>query len=124
MRLQYPDNVRIVRVPCTGKVDVKFLLDAFENGADGVMVAGCLEGDCHFLTGNLRARKRVERTKEILKDIGIEPERVEMYNLSSGQGPRFAEIVTEFTERISGLGPPFQAKADHQENVESQGVEP
>ena len=105
MRLQYPDNIRIIRVPCTGKVDVKHLLDAFESGADGVFVAGCLEGDCHFMTGNLRARKRVERVKKLLADIGMDPERLEMYNLSAGQGPRFAQITTEFVERISGLGP-------------------
>ncbi len=66
MRLQYADNVRIVAIPCTGKMDVKFLLTALENGADGVMGVGCLEGECHYLTGNLRARKRVERVKEIL----------------------------------------------------------
>ena len=123
MRLQYPDNIRIVRVPCTGKVDVKYLLEAFESGADGVMVAGCLEGDCHFLTGNLRARRRVERAKAILSAAGIEPARVEMYNLSAGQGPRFAEIVTEFTERIFGLGPTFADKPAAPESVESQGVE-
>jgi F420-non-reducing hydrogenase iron-sulfur subunit len=124
MRLQYPDNVRIVRVPCTGKVDVKFLLDALENGADGVMVAGCLEGDCHYLTGNLRARKRVERVKKILDSIGIEPERVEMYNLSSGQGPRFAEITTEFTERIQKLGPIFQNHDSGETGTEVQEVAP
>jgi F420-non-reducing hydrogenase iron-sulfur subunit len=112
MRLQYADNVRIVAIPCTGKADVKFLLTALENGADGVMVAGCLEGDCHYLTGNLRARKRVERVKKILAEIGFEPERVEIYNLSAGQGPRFAAIVNEFTEQIAGLGPLFPNKAD------------
>ena len=107
--MQYPDNVRIVALPCTGKVDVKFLLEAFESGADGVMVAGCLEGDCHYMIGNLRARKRVERTRSLLAEIGLDPQRVEMYNLSSGQGPRFAQIVTEFTERIAGLGPALGA---------------
>ena len=71
MRLQYPPNVRIVRLPCTGKVDVRFLLEAFEKGADGVYVAGCLEGDCHFLTGNFRAKKRVAYAKRILDEIGI-----------------------------------------------------
>ncbi len=106
--MQYADNVRIVALPCTGKADVKFLLTALEEGADGVMVAGCMEGDCHYLTGNLRARKRVNRVKKILAEIGIEPERVEMYNLSAGQGPRFAAIVNEFTERIAGLGPKFK----------------
>ena len=112
MRLQYPDNVRIVLLPCTGKVDVKFLLKAFEEGADGVMIAGCLEGNCHFLTGNYRARKKAGRAKEILEQIGIKPDRVEMYNLSAGMGPRWAEIVTEFTDRILKLGPVFGEKSE------------
>jgi coenzyme F420-reducing hydrogenase delta subunit len=72
---------------------------------DGVMVAGCLEGGCHFLEGNLRARKRVERAKQILSEIGLEPERLEMYNLSSAEGSRFAEIVTEMSERLVKLDP-------------------
>ncbi|HBT46671.1 MAG TPA: hydrogenase iron-sulfur subunit [Peptococcaceae bacterium] len=105
MRLQYPANVRLVELPCTGKVDVRVLLGAFEEGADGVYVAGCLEGDCHFLKGNIRARKRVEYTKKLLDEIGVGGERLEMYNLSSSMGPRFAEIAREFTERIKGLGP-------------------
>ena len=112
MRLQYADNVRIVALPCTGKVDVKFLLTALENGADGVMVVGCLEGECHYLTGNLRARKRIERVKKILAEIGLEPERVEIYNLSAGDGPRFAAIVNEFAERTAGLGPLFPNQAN------------
>lgn len=105
MRLQYPDNVRVLRLPCTGKVEVNYLLAAFERGADGVIVAGCLEGGCHFLEGNLRARKRVERAKQLLGEIGLEPERLEMYNLSSAEGTRFAEIVTEMSERLNILGP-------------------
>jgi coenzyme F420-reducing hydrogenase delta subunit len=105
MRLQYPDNVRVLRLPCTGKVEVDHILAAFERGVDGVMVAGCLEGGCHFLEGNLRARKRVERAKQFLGEIGLEPERLEMYNLSSAEGARFAEIVTEMSQRLSKLGP-------------------
>ena len=105
MRLQYPDSVRILRLPCTGKVEIDYLLRAFERGADGVIVAGCLEGGCHFLEGNLRARKRVERAKQLLEEIGLEPERLEMYNLSSAEGNRFAEIITEFSSRLSQLGP-------------------
>jgi len=105
MRLQYPANVRVLRLPCTGKVEVNYILAAFERGADGVMVAGCLEGGCHFLEGNLRARKRVERAKQLLGEIGLEPERLEMYNLSSADGPRFAEIVTEMNDRLKKLGP-------------------
>ena len=78
---------------------------SIEEGADGVMVAGCLEGECHFLTGNLKAKKRVNYVKKTLEDIGIEPERVTMFNLSSAMGPRFAEIATEMTETIKKLGP-------------------
>src|SRR5450631_3236227 len=105
MRLQYPNNVRVLKLPCTGKLEVNFILAAFERGVDGVFVAGCLEGGCHYLEGNLRARRRVERSREILAEIGLEPERVEMYNLSSAEGPRFAEIVNEMTSRLAALGP-------------------
>ena len=105
MRLEYPDNVRVLRLPCTGKIEVDYILTAFERGVDGVIVAGCLEGGCHFLEGNLRARKRVERAKQILEEIGLKPERLEMFNLSSAEGTRFAEIVTEMTSRLTELGP-------------------
>jgi coenzyme F420-reducing hydrogenase delta subunit len=105
MRLQYPTNVRVLKLPCTGKLEVNYLLTAFERGVDGVIVAGCLEGGCHFLEGNLRARRRVERAREILVEIGLEPERVEMFNLSSAEGPRFAQIVTEMSTRLAKLGP-------------------
>ena len=105
MRLSYPPNIKIIQVPCTGKVDVLYLLKSFQRGADGVYVAGCMEGNCHYLTGNLRARKRVEYTKKILDEIGIGGERLEMYNMSAAQGPRFVEIANEMTERIKKLGP-------------------
>jgi len=105
MRLQYPGNVRVLRLPCTGKLEVNYILAAFERGVDGVIVAGCLEGGCHFLEGNLRARKRVERAKQVLSEVGLEPERLEMFNLSSAEGTRFAEIVTEMHERLTRLGP-------------------
>ena len=72
---------------------------------DGVYVAGCMEGDCHFLTGNLKARRKVEYVKKVLESLGIEPERIEMYNMSSAEGPRFAQVANEFTERITELGP-------------------
>ena len=105
MRLEYPANVRVLRLPCTGKVEVNYLLAAFEHGVDGVIVAGCLEGGCHFLEGNLRARRRVARAKEMLGEIGLEPERLAMYNLSSAEGARFAEIVNEMNDRLAKLGP-------------------
>lgn len=105
MRLNYPSNVKITQVPCTGRVDIIHLLKAFEDGADGVYVAGCMEGDCHFVSGNLKAKKRVAYVKQTLEEIGIEPERIDMFNLSSAMGPRFAEIAIEMTERIRNIGP-------------------
>jgi len=103
--LSYPTNVKIVKLPCSGRVDILHLMKAMEEGADGVFVAGCLEGDCHYQAGNLRAKKRVAYVKEILDKIGVGGERVAMYNLSAGQGPRFAEIAREMTEKIRELGP-------------------
>lgn len=105
MRLSYPSSIKIVQVPCTGRIDVIHILKALEEGADGVMVAGCLEGECHFLTGNLKAKKRINSVKKILEDIGIEPERVAMFNLSSAMGQRFAEIATQMAEQIVKIGP-------------------
>ncbi len=105
MRLRYPTNIKIIKVPCSGRVAIIHMLKALEEGADGVMVAGCLEGDCHYQSGNLRAKKRVSYVQEILEKIGIEAERVAMYNLSAGEGPRFAEIAREMTEKVTELGP-------------------
>jgi coenzyme F420-reducing hydrogenase delta subunit len=105
MRLQYPSNVRIIRIPCTGKVDILYLLKAFEDGADGVFVAGCEEGSCHFINGNYRAKKKVKYTKKILDQIGLGGERLEMFNLSAAMGVKFADITKEMTERIKKLGP-------------------
>lgn len=105
MRLQYPSNIRIIRIPCTGKVDALYLLKAFEEGADGVFVAGCEEGSCHFLNGNIRAKKKVKYIKNLLDKIGIGGDRLEMYNLSAAMGQKFADIAREMTERIKKLGP-------------------
>jgi F420-non-reducing hydrogenase iron-sulfur subunit len=105
MRLQYPPEIMIIMVPCTGRVDIIHLLKAFEAGADAVFVAGCLEGECHYLSGNLRAKKRVMKVKKDFTQMGIEPERVEMFNLSSSEGPRFAAIAKEMVERAYKLGP-------------------
>jgi len=105
MRLSYPTHIKIIKLPCTGKIDVVYLLKTFLSGADGVYVAGCMEGDCHYLTGNLRARKRVEYAKKILDEVGIGGERLEMYNMSAAQGPRFVEVANEMNEKIKNLGP-------------------
>ncbi|MCP4116790.1 MAG: hydrogenase iron-sulfur subunit [Desulfobacteraceae bacterium] len=105
MRLKCPADFRIIRLPCTGKIDLIHMLRAFERGADGVYVVGCMEGDCHFNTGNFRARKRVEQAARLLDAIGVGGERVQMYNLSSGEGPLFAKYANEMDQRIRELGP-------------------
>jgi len=122
MRLDYPANIKVVRVPCTGKVDLLHILKAFEVGVDGVYVAGCLEGECHFLTGNLRAKKRVLYAKGLLEEVGISGERVAMYNLSAAEGARFAQIAREMTDRIRDLGPsPIRTKQGRELRGEEEG---
>jgi F420-non-reducing hydrogenase iron-sulfur subunit len=111
MRLEYSPNVRIVRIMCTGKVDTLHLLKAFEDGADAVYVAGCEEGSCHFLEGNLSAKQKVAQAKKLLKEVGIEPERLEMYNISASNSVLFAKAADEMTERARKLGPnPLKGK--------------
>ena len=105
MRLTYPTNVKIIRVPCTGKVDLLHILKAFEKGADGVYAVGCMEGDCHFNSGNFRARKRIEQAQKLLEAVGVGGERVAMYNLSSSEAPRFVEIAVEMEAKIREMGP-------------------
>jgi len=105
MRLSYPVSVKIIRVPCTGKVDVLHMLRAFEKGADGVYVVGCREGDCHYNAGNFRARKRVEQVKAVLNTIGIGGERVRMCNLSSSDAPLFVKYAEEMHAQILEAGP-------------------
>ncbi len=105
LRVQSPPTVRVVKLPCTGKVDVLLLLRALELGADGVMVAGCLEGDCHYQRGNLHARQRVERVRVLIEQIGLDPERVRMYNMSSGMGQAWADAVADMDAQIRILGP-------------------
>jgi len=105
MRLEYPPNVKIVRVPCSGKVDAIHIMKALEKGADGVLVAGCLEGDCHFKNGNVKALQRVTYLQPFLEEIGIDSERVQMVTMSAGMGTRFARIASNYTEKIRALGP-------------------
>ena len=103
----------MVRLPCSGKIDALYLLKSFQEGADGVMVAGCEEGNCHFLEGNYRAKKRVQYTKGLLEEAGIEKERLQMFNLSASQGTRFVEICNNFTEKIQQLGPAFNSSTQN-----------
>ena len=104
-RIAYPPSLKIVALPCTGRTDMGHILKTFEDGADGVLVAGCLEGRCHFQTGNLYARQRVDHVADLLDQIGLQNERVRMINVSAGQGARFAELANEFAETIKTLGP-------------------
>jgi F420-non-reducing hydrogenase iron-sulfur subunit len=105
MRLQYPPNIRIVRTPCTGRLEVEMFLKAFEDGADGVIVAGCEEGGCHFKEGNLIAKRRVNYTRQLLTESGLEQERLRMVNVSAANAPLFARVVQEMVETVKALGP-------------------
>jgi F420-non-reducing hydrogenase iron-sulfur subunit len=105
LRMQYSPKIKIVQLPCTGRLDVLMVLRTLEGGADGVMVAGCLPGNCHYLDGNTNAKRRVGHIKDLLKPIGLEPERVRMFNMSAAMASQFVAAATEMTEQISTLGP-------------------
>jgi F420-non-reducing hydrogenase iron-sulfur subunit len=104
-RLQYPPNIRVIRLMCSGNVSPHHLLHAFQKGADGVLVAGCHIGDCHYLKGNYMTLKRVTFLEELLRFAGYDPERLRLEWISAAEGPRFAEVVRDFTTRIKSLGP-------------------
>lgn len=104
-RIAYPANVKVIRLPCTGKVDVEYILKAFEQGADGVYIIGCPIGNCHHERGNVRATKRVEYVKKLLDEIGLGRERLGIYYASGGQAHAFADAAHEMTARIRRLGP-------------------
>lgn len=105
LRLQYPANVKVVKLPCTGKTDARYLLAAFEEGADGVYVIACPIGNCHHVRGNERARARVAQTRKLLEQVGLEGGRLDIFFLSGGMGESFAVAAREMTERIRKLGP-------------------
>ena len=105
MRLQYPTGIHIIRTPCTGKLEIEYFLRAFEKGADGIIVAGCEEGSCHFSEGNLIAKRRVNYTRELLGEIGLESERLQMINIGAADARRFVEILLDMVETIRELGP-------------------
>jgi coenzyme F420-reducing hydrogenase delta subunit len=105
MRLQYPTNIRIIRTPCTGKLEVEYFMKAFENGADGVLVAGCEEGSCHFKEGNFLAKRRVNYTREILSETGFEAQRLRMINIGAADARPFVDHIKDFIEIIQNLGP-------------------
>jgi len=103
-RLEYPPNLRVIRVMCSGRIDPVIILDAFSHGTDGVLVGGCHLGECHYITGNYYAEKKIGLTKKLLQLAGIEEERIRLVWVSAAEGARFAQIVTDFTETIKQLG--------------------
>ena len=105
LHYEYPANVKLIRLPCTGKTDIQYLLTAFEQGADAVYVVACSLGNCHHVHGNERGQARVTRARQMLQAIGLEPERLEMFFVSGGMGHTFAEIARQMTERARALGP-------------------
>lgn len=113
MRIQYPPNISIIRSPCTGRLEVEYYFKALENGADGVLVAGCLEGGCHFIDGNLYAKKRVERVRRMLNEIGLEDDRLRMVNVSASMARPLADHINEMVETVRKLGPnPLSSKLE------------
>ena len=104
-RVKYPPNVRVIRVMCSGRVDPTFVFKAFADGADGVLVAGCHPGDCHYIEGNYKALRRMKLFQKMLADYGIEPARFRLEWVSASEGERWAKIVSEMTEELRKLGP-------------------
>jgi len=105
-RIQYPTNIMIIRVMCSGRIDPAFIFEAFKDGADGVLVAGChLPSDCHYISGNFKALRRITLLKNTLKELGIEPERVRLEWVSASEGDKFATIVRDMVEDLKKIGP-------------------
>jgi len=104
-RMQYPPNVRLIRLMCSGRIDPLFVLEALMKGADGVLISGCHIGDCHYIRGNLYTRRRFTMLRKLLETIGINPERLRLEWVSASEGGRFVEVVTDFVEKIKELGP-------------------
>jgi F420-non-reducing hydrogenase iron-sulfur subunit len=116
LHIQYPANVKFIRMPCTGKIDVRYILEAFEQGADGVYIVACPIGNCHHVRGNERGLARVGLTKKILENVGLESERLEIFFMSGSQGHTFAIAAQTLTERIKALGPsPLRLAAEKEQ---------
>ena len=111
-RFQYPTNLRVIRVMCSGRVHPAHILEAFKDGADGVLVAGChIPTDCHYISGNFKAQRRVAMVKKLMEQLGIEPERLRLEWISAAEGDKFAKTIREMTEDLKKLGPSPVAKA-------------
>ena len=104
-RIQYPPNIRIIRVPCSGRVNPLFIVKSLQSGADGVLVSGCHPGDCHYISGNYFARRRFALLKSVLEHVGVEPGRVHFSWVSAAEGQKFSRVVTDVVETVRSLGP-------------------
>lgn len=104
-RIQYPHNIRIIRVPCSGRISPFFILASLQRGADGVLVSGCHPGECHYLTGNYSARRKFALLKSLLEYMGVEEGRIQFTWVSASEGVRFAHVIAQVTEKIKALGP-------------------
>lgn len=103
--MQMPPNARIIRVNCTGRIDISFILDALNQGADGVLISGCHPGDCHYTSGNLKMRGRFALLKQLVEDAGIDPDRIHLQWASAAEGDVFTKGITEMVERVKKIGP-------------------
>jgi F420-non-reducing hydrogenase iron-sulfur subunit len=116
-RMKYPTNLKSIRVMCSGRVDPAFVLEALRKGIDGVLIAGCHPGDCHYQSGNYKTNRRVKLLKKLLEELGIEPQRVRFEYVSASEGQKFATVVTEFVAEIKKLGPnPFLTQKKEEVN--------
>lgn len=104
-RIKYPPNIKSIRVMCSGRVDPVFILEALKKGADGVLVAGCHPGDCHYQSGNYKTNRRVLLLKKLLEQMAIEPSRVRFEYISASEGQKFAKVVTDFVDELKKMGP-------------------
>ena len=109
-RIHYPSNVRVIRVMCSGRVNPLFVMNALQQGADGVLISGCHPGDCHYMTGNYYARRRFNLMRNFLEYLGVEPERVRMSWVSASEGAKWKEVIEEVTKDIKEIGPMDQFK--------------
>jgi F420-non-reducing hydrogenase iron-sulfur subunit len=104
-RIKYPPNIKSIRIMCSGRVDPVFVLDALKKGADGVLVAGCHPGDCHYQSGNYKTNRRIKLLKRIIEEMGVEPNRVRFEYISASEGQKFAQVVTDFVDELKKMGP-------------------
>ncbi len=104
-RIKYPPNIKSIRLMCSGRVDPVFVLEALKKGADGILIAGCHPGDCHYQSGNYKTNRRIKLLKKLIEQLGIEPERVRFEYISASEGQKFAETVKDFVTQLKKIGP-------------------